>query len=318
MSSPGEPPDPPASTSSPRGHVTWSRLVTFAEVADRGSVRAAAQVLHVTESAVSAAISAIERQLGVALLRREGRRVVLTDAGSTYADYARTLLGLADEAASAAVAQTSPRLRVGAVSAAAEYVLPAGLGAFRRRHPGVEVSVTVLPRDPLFAALTHHECDVVIAGRPPRGLALVPRARRANRLVVIASPSAAATWTNATWLLRAEGSGIRTATVKLLADLELTPELLELGSHGAVVASARAGLGVTLAHEDAVADDLASGELVVLDVPGTPLVRPWIVSTNASPTPSALAFVDLLCTEQAMEGPAFTPIPPPRSPARGR
>jgi DNA-binding transcriptional LysR family regulator len=282
------------------GQVTWSRLTTFREVAERGSVRAAARALHVTEPAVSAAVAAVERQLGTSLLRREGRNVVLTEAGRTFADYCRTLIALADEAASAVRDVDRPRLRIGAVSAAAEYVLPTALVAFRRHRPDVDLTVTVLPRDELFAALSHHELDVVVAGRPPRGGGLVARASRANRLVVVGAAAEAAARGEDTWLLRSPGSGMRTVTLDLLRGLELAPELLEMGSHGAVVAAARAGLGVTLAHEDAVAGDIAAGRLVVRHVPGTPITRPWIVSTTRRATPAALDLVRLLGDESAM------------------
>lgn len=287
------------------GQVTWSRLTTFTEVAERGSVRAAARALHVTEPAVSAAVAAVERQLGTTLLRREGRHVVLTDAGRTFADYSRTLIALADEAASAVRDVDRPRLRIGAVSAAAEYVLPTALVAFRAHRPDVDLTVTVLPRDDLFAALGHHELDVGVAGRPPRGSGLVARASRRNRLVVVGAPDAPSAPLESTWLLRSPGSGMRTVTLDLLRGLELSPELLEMGSHGAVVAAARAGLGVTLAHEDAVARDIAGGRLVVHHVTGTPIERPWIVSTTKRATPPALDLVRLLATEDAMGQAAF-------------
>lgn len=295
------------------GQVTWSRLTTFREVADRGSVRAAARALHVTEPAVSAAVAAVERQLGTTLLRREGRNVVLTEAGRTFADYSRTLIALADEAASAVRDVDRPRLRIGAVSAAAEYVLPTALVAFRRHRPDVDLTVTVLPRDELFAALSHHELDVVVAGRPPRGSGLVARASRANRLVVVGGPAEPTSAGESVWLLRSPGSGMRTVTLDLLRSLELSPELLEMGSHGAVVAAARAGLGVTLAHEDAVADDIATGRLVVHHVPGTPITRPWIASTTRRATPPALDLVRLLADEAAVGGAAFHLAARPRA-----
>ena len=295
------------------GQVTWSRITTFREVAERGSVRAAARALHVTEPAVSAAVSAVERQLGTALLRREGRHVVLTEAGETFAGYCRTLVALAEEAAAAVRESEQPRLRIGAVSAAAEYILPTALVAYRGHRPATQLAVTVLPRDDLFAALSHHEVDVVIAGRPPRGSGLVARASRRNRLVVVGGPGEEAAAGERTWLLRSPGSGMRTVTLDLLRSLELAPETLEMGSHGAVVAAARAGLGVTLAHEDAVAPDVAGGRLVVHPVAGTPIVRPWIASTTRRPVPAALDLVRLLADAEAMGEAAFELSARPRS-----
>jgi DNA-binding transcriptional LysR family regulator len=74
---------------------------TFLRVAELGSVRQAAAELHVTEPAVSAAIGEVARALGVALFVKAGRGIELTEAGRTYADYVRSLLGLAAEATAA-------------------------------------------------------------------------------------------------------------------------------------------------------------------------------------------------------------------------
>ncbi|MDN5920786.1 MAG: LysR substrate-binding domain-containing protein, partial [Pseudonocardia sp.] len=63
-----------------------------------------------------------------------------------------------------------------------------------------------------------------------------------------------------------------------------------MGSHGATVAAARAGLGATLVSRDGVRPLLAGGALVELPVPGTPLPRPWHVVTH----PDATASTELL------------------------
>ena len=73
---------------------TNARLRTLVELADTGSVRAAAARLVVTESSVSSALSALSAEVGVPLVRRHGRGVALTPAGERYAEYARRILGL--------------------------------------------------------------------------------------------------------------------------------------------------------------------------------------------------------------------------------
>ena len=80
---------------------TWSRLQTFLAVYETGSVRAAAELLHVTPPAVSAAIAALESALGTALFGKAGRGIVPTDSGETFASYVRKILGLLTEAAGA-------------------------------------------------------------------------------------------------------------------------------------------------------------------------------------------------------------------------
>ena len=278
---------------------TNARLRAFCELADAGSVRAAARRLLITESAVSAAITTLVREVGVPLIERDGRGVRLTPAGLTYAGYARTILGLHEEATAAARDQVRPDegiVRIAAVTNAGEVVLPHVLASFRARYPRVTLRLEVVARDRVWPMLTHHEVDLVVAGRPPEGVHGRLRAVSPNTLVVVGSPEQADGFSpeRATWLLREAGSGTRAACLALLATLELEPVLLTLGAHGAVVAGAVAGLGVALVSREAVAELLAARQLVELAVAGTPLHRPWHAVSHAETTASTELLVDHL------------------------
>jgi DNA-binding transcriptional LysR family regulator len=280
---------------------TTARLRALVTVAETGSVRAAAGRLVVTESAVSAAIAALTREVGAPLVERDGRGLRLTAAGQAFAGYARTILGLHEEALAAARGDLNPergRVRVAAVTSAGEHVLPASLAAFLGRHPGVDLRLEVGTSERVWALLAAHEADLVIAGRPPPGLDdVVVRAVRANALVVVGAPGAARGFdpATATWLMREAGSGTRTTCEALLAGLQAEPPSLILGSNGAVIAGAVAGLGVTLVSRDSVARQLAAGDLVQLAVPGTPLRRPWhAVTHRVSPAATTMLIGHLL------------------------
>jgi DNA-binding transcriptional LysR family regulator len=279
---------------------TAARLRAFVAVADAGSVRAAAQRLVVTESAVSAAVAALTREVGVPLLERAGRGLRLTPSGHTYAGYARTILGLHEESLAAARGDADPehsRVRIAAVTTAGEHVLPAVLASFRRRHPGVDLGLDVGTREHVWALLASHAADLVIAGRPPRSLGATVRAVRPNTLVVVGSPATARAFgvARTTWLMREAGSGTRATCEALLAGLDADPPTLTLGSNGAVVAGATAGLGVTLVSRDAVSRSLAAGDLVELAVPHTPMRRPWHAVTPAQvPAAASLLIAYLL------------------------
>ncbi|WP_228788443.1 LysR family transcriptional regulator [Nocardia puris] len=289
------------------GMVSASRMETFLAVARHSSIRRAATQLHITEAAVSAAVSHVEKQLGAKLVAKAGRGITLTEAGRVYADYCRRILGLMQEARAAVRQAEIGRLRIGVVATAGESVLLRPLAKFRNRFPDVELSLSVHPRDALFAELLHHETDLVIAGRPPRDAGLVTRARRPSDLVVVGSPHRHVDPLHTTWLLRGRGSGTREATLTLLDTLNITPPTLTLGSHGAVIAAAREGLGVTLIHSDAVADHLDSGALEVIPVPGTPLARPWHAITTRTPTPTTRLFLAHIMDPAEVGSDAFLP-----------
>jgi LysR family transcriptional regulator, low CO2-responsive transcriptional regulator len=284
---------------------TTGRLRAYVAVADTGSVRAAAARLMVTESAVSAALAALTREVGVQLLERHGRGLRLTEPGRIFAGYAREILGLQEEGLAAARGDADPeraRVRVAAVTTAGEGILPAVIVSLRERHPGVDLRLEVGNRERVWGLLAAREADLVIAGRPPRSLDVAVRAVRRNELVVVGPPGVSDPM-GATWLLREAGSGTRAACQALLAELDADPATLTLGSNGAVVAGALVGLGVTLVSRDAVAEALAAGRLVELAVPHTPLRRPWHAVSHRHAPAAVELLVQHLC---AQPGPPAT------------
>lgn len=278
---------------------TNARLRALVELADTGSVRGAAERLFVTESSISSAISALSGDVGVALIARHGRGVRLTPAGLRYVEYARRILGMHAEAVAAACGEADPEhgsIRLAAVTTAGEHLIPALLASFRAKYPDVTVGLEVGPRRRVWPMLAHHEVDLVVAGRPPDSPEARVYAVRPNVLVVVGPPEAAEGFdpTDATWLLREPGSGIRATTLSLLDAMDTTPPQMTLGSHGAVVAATAAGLGVTLVSRQAVRRELGSGSLIELPLPGTPLDRPWHVVGQPEPTASTRLLIEHL------------------------
>lgn len=147
-----------------------SAAAALVTVADSGSVREAARRLTVTESAVSAALSALAREVRVPLVERDGRGLRLTASGQAYSVYARAILGLHEEGLAAARGDLDPergRVRVAATATAGEYLLPAVLASFLSHHPRVDLRLEVGSSERLWSLFAAHEADLVIGGRPP-------------------------------------------------------------------------------------------------------------------------------------------------------
>jgi LysR family transcriptional regulator, low CO2-responsive transcriptional regulator len=282
-------------------------------LAATGSVRGAASRLTVTESAVSASIGALARELGVPLVEPVGRGLRLTASGTVYARYARRVLGLLDEGAAAAVQELDPergRLRLAAVTTAGEHLLPALLAEFRRQHPGIALALEVAPSVQVWDLIGAHEVDLVIGGAPPSGVGARVMATKPNELVVAAAPSVAEAfdWKRTPWLLREQGSATRTRVESYLKSQHVAPPRLVLGSNGAVVAGAVAELGCALISRDAIAELLADGKLVQLPAPGTPLRRPWHAVVGSYPSPATWLFVcHLRSSGWRAHGPRISP-----------
>jgi DNA-binding transcriptional LysR family regulator len=295
--------------------LTLAQLRTFLAVAETGSVRAAAARLVVTQSAVSASITALQRSLDLQLVEPSGRGLRLTPAGAIYAGYLRRVLGLLDEARVAAGSEGEPargELRIAAVTTVGDHLLPRILVRFREAHPQAQVHVEVGNRAQVLALLEDHEVDLVLGGRPVRGRNHVALAVRANELVVVGPPDSPQRRTGdellswlagQTWVLREPGSGTRATTESYLAGLDLTPPLLTLSSNAAVCESVAVGLGVTLISRDAVARDLAEGRLVELAAPGTPLPRDWYLLAHRSGPPATAR----LLADQLLASGEFAP-----------
>lgn len=284
--------------------MTTTRMRALVAVADTGSVRTAAGQLSVTESAVSAAVGALQRELGVELVARSGRGVTLTAAGRRYADYARQVLGLLEEARAAVRGEVDPAgglVRLAAVTTAGEHVLPSYLATFRQRYPQARLDLEVSNRDHVWRLLAAHRVDLAVGGRPPDGLDAVTRAVRPNELVVVGAPDVAvdADESSLTWLVREAGSGTRATTEAYLEQRGANPARLTVGSNSAAISCAIAGLGVTL----------VSGGAVV-PLPGTPLSRPWHAATHATLTPTTRLFLAHLFDP----GPGLTPFAEPVGP----
>ncbi|MEO8898615.1 MAG: LysR family transcriptional regulator [Candidatus Dormibacter sp.] len=267
--------------------MTLRQLATFLELARSGSVKGAAERLFVSQPAVSAVIGSLQRELGVALVVRHGRGLRLTPSGAVLADYARTIHGILDEAAVAAVgAGARARVRLGAVTTAAEHILPAAIAGFRALHPDAEVSLEVTNRGQVWDRLEAHEVDLVVAGRPPAHRGFHTCGLRPNQLVIVAAPKAVTSPSRRgdlaghTWLLREPGSGTRATVEQYLTEQGIAPSTLTLGSNGAVREAVAVGLGITLMSRDAAASDVSSGRLVVIQADGVPLQRDWHIVTR--------------------------------------
>jgi DNA-binding transcriptional LysR family regulator len=286
--------------------MTLGQLRAFLAVVDTGSVRAAAERLVVTQPAVSMALASLQRSVGVSLTRRDGRGLRLTPAGETFASYARDVVALLDAGVDAAAGSAAPergRLRLAAVTTAAEHVLPTFLATFRARHPEVTIHLEVGNRERVWDRLAHHEVDVVVGGRPPAG-PFVVRSRRDNALALVAPaalpPAAsAAELERCTWLLREPGSGTRGAVTELLEQLGIDPPTLTLGSNGSIRQSVEVGLGISVLSRDAVAGQLERGDLVEWEVPPFPVSRPWhaVTRDDRAVPATATLFLDHLREE---------------------
>ncbi|MFI0481496.1 LysR family transcriptional regulator [Actinomadura sp. 9N215] len=150
------------------------RLRVLAEVAEHGSFSGAAQALYCTQPAVSRQIAALERELGVPLVRRLPRGVRLTQAGELLHAHARVILAsvaAAEREVRGLARLDGGRLRMAAFATANTSLVPSVIAVFRERHPGVELALMLGRRaDETLAAVRAGELDLALMAEWGPGL----------------------------------------------------------------------------------------------------------------------------------------------------
>ena len=269
--------------------ITLTQLTAFLAVMRGGSVTAAADELVVTQPSVSAAIASLGRELGCELFERAGRGVRPTAAGVAFEPYAADVIGLLGQgrqAAHEATAAAARSLRIAAVTTAAESFVPALMRAFAAEHPDVELTLDVGNRQEVLERVLGHSADVAVSGTPPTDERLTAEPLMNNAIVCITAPDDplsgsgpldASALAARAWLLREPGSGTRLLNERYLAEHDVSPKFLTLGSNGAIKQAARAGLGISLLSRVTVEAELASGLLGELRLVDQPADRPWFV-----------------------------------------
>ena len=148
----------------PLPNLDMDALRSLVAILRLGGLARAAERIGRSPSAVSQQMRKLELQLGEPLFRKQGRRVVLTEAGDRVHAYARRILELNDEAVHAVRgAAIDGAVRFGLPGDFAESWLPAALGQFRKAYPAVRVDVLVEPNRLLLERLDRGELDLVLA-----------------------------------------------------------------------------------------------------------------------------------------------------------
>lgn len=293
----------------PDRDVTLHQLRVFKAVADHLSFSAAALALQISQPSVSYQVKELETALGLPLLDRLGKRVQLTEAGQTLYGYTRRTLNLLDEAVLALEELRGIRrgsLRVGASTTVGIYVIPAALGAFKKQHPDLAISLEVASRGQVQEKVLRNELDLAIVGPPLRDPDLTSVPFMKDELVVVAAAShplarrpglSLRDLREEPFLMREAGSGTRWAVEKQARRAGVTLRVgMELGSNGAIKHAVESGLGVAVLSRYAIGLERERGDLVVLDVAGFPVRREWnIVHLRRRKLASAVReFLDFL------------------------
>lgn len=284
--------------------ITFRQLRVFSEVARYSSVIRAAEALHLTAPAVSLQIKEAERQVGLALFDRAGRRMTLTTTGEYFLVYARRLLATlkdAEDMMARFKRLESGRLTIGMVGAAS-YFLPQLLAKFHAEHPAVDVRLRLASRENLGVMMQGNDVDLCIMGRPPRDPPARAEPFALHPHVLVVSPQhrfaraeavPAVALANEPFIVREPDSGTREALQEYLDAHRIQPTfVMEMPSNEAIKQAVMAGMGVSLLSLHTIALEWSNGLIAVPHVEDLPLERRWNVVNSAAKqlSPAAEAF----------------------------
>ncbi len=258
-------------------HYTLRQLEVFLAVARTENISRAAETLAMSQSAVSGALSELERHFDVLLFDRIGKRLQLNELGRVLWPRVENLLAQAADL-ELAFKQHSEigNLNIGATLTIGNYIAVELIAQFMREQPGARVSLHVGNTAEIARKVLNFENDLgLIEGEMQHpDLDVVPW--REDELVVFCAPEhplavrgelSDTDLLAATWIVRESGSGTRQAFEKAM--FGLLPELnimLELQHTEAIKRAVEAGLGLGCISRVALRDALRRGSLIELRV----------------------------------------------------
>ena len=271
----------------------------------------AAEALHMTQPAVSLAVSELESYYGVKLFDRISRRLYLSDAGLRFLEYAKTItLTFDDMEKTVRDWNSRGMIRVGASISIGSMLMPGYVKQFRQTHPDITVKVKIDRSDRLEQALTENEIDFALIEGIVHEPCLICEDYMEDSLAVIVSPDTCENGTVLTaeeflarpFLLREHGSGTREIFEAALEanSLPLPEPLWESLSTAALMNAAEAGIGAAVVPRRMAADRIAAGSVSEIRAQGIDFRRKYkiVCHRDKKLTPAAVEFLNLCRSDE--------------------
>lgn len=284
--------------------MTLRHLKIFVAVADCNSFTLAAERLYLAQPAVSLAVRELEQHYGVRLFDRLSHRISITPDGRRLYTYARHILDTFSDLERDMHNPDGLRLlRVGCSITVGTRLLPGLVTKYKGLHPDIEVEACICPSERVEQQLLSGVLDIgLIEGRRTSD-ELMSRSFMRDRLTVVSAPSderveiTPATLFASPLLLRERGSGTRELleAAAVMQGVCLKP-IWQSTSTQALIAGVEAGHGLSVLPFLLVRDQLHSGQLRELTVPGLELNRELLAVWHRGKliTPGLDAFMQLL------------------------
>ncbi len=271
-------------------NLTMQQFEALIHLIEERSFSRAAKKMHLTQPSLTKHIRNVEEALGVKIVNRSSRSIVLTPEGRVLYDYARRIIKLRDEARERVLRlreEEAGDIRIAASTIPATYILPYAIGGFRKKHPRIRTTVRTADSSDVIETVLDNGAEIGFVGKKPTGGKLFAEELWKDRLV-LAIPSGhpwakrrsvgVAELSKEPFVIREKGSGTREAVEECLREaggpgLPHLDIAAELGSSEAVKEAIIAGLGISVISVHAIRRELKSGILAALAIEGCPIER---------------------------------------------
>ena len=288
------------------------RLKAFCLVVDMQSFSKAAKAKFMTQSAMSHLIKNLEGELGVKLLIRRGKRVVLTSAGKIFYGHAVKILEQyrsLDRDINVLLNHVRGPLHIGATPTAADYLLPQVLYSFSKSYPDVHIAVSVSNAEMILHELQRAVIEIGIVDGKVKNSAICRKEIAEDEIVIIASDDNPLTkeknippreLLSQTFIMPELGSGVRECIEEFFSsagmDASSLPVSMTLGSTELIAQMVKSGQGISFVSKWSVFNALKEGTIAILNVRGKRLLRKfYLVTIEKEPaTMVAKSFIEFL------------------------
>ncbi len=272
-----------------------SSLRAFDATANSGGFSAAARALNVTHAAVAQQVRRLEAELSIALVRRAGRNVALTDAGQRLAGALRNgFAAIGEGVEDLRRVGRRPSLRVTTTTHIADTLILPHVFEFWERYPDIEVAL--LP-SANYVDIIRDEFDLAIRAGSGKWPGLNAELLANSHMVAVGTPELIGDGTpdlhDLPWIW-SKSVDWELGLLKSAGLDSETAQLIDIGSPHLELSAVRQGLGMIIASEIIVRNDLESGLLRQVPIPPLPDVGYYAVTPPGPRRPTVAAFIEWL------------------------
>jgi DNA-binding transcriptional LysR family regulator len=286
------------------------QIRSFITVSDCKSFTQAAEILYMTQPAVSSQIKSLEETLGLSLIERNDKRVHLTEAGKIFYREAKEILAVYDRAVESMdefKGLKKGHIALGASTIPGEYLMPRYIGEFRKLYPGIKITLTIADTAQVVDLLYERKIDIGMVGAKTesRHVEFIPFLQDELILVAgvdypVAEVISCQDLLNFDIIFREIGSGTRSVVKEALAakgikesDLNV---VMELGSTQSVITGVTGNLGMGFVSKWAAEAALKAGVVKQVQIADLNLKRHIYIALpkNAAATRAREAFFNHL------------------------